>query len=43
MPILSAGRQLMWEEPIGRENVRHMVLGEEEFAGESARKQAQAS
>jgi gentisate 1,2-dioxygenase len=40
MPILAAGRQLMWEEPIGRENVKHMVLGEEEFGGERARKKA---
>ncbi|MCY3636060.1 MAG: cupin domain-containing protein [bacterium] len=27
MPMLAASRTLMWEEPIGPENNRHMVLG----------------
>jgi gentisate 1,2-dioxygenase len=27
MPMLAASRTLMWEEPMGQENVRHMVTG----------------
>jgi len=27
MPMLSAGRMLMWEEPAGQENIRHAVVG----------------
>jgi gentisate 1,2-dioxygenase len=27
MPMLAAGRMLMWEEPAGQENIRHAVVG----------------
>jgi len=27
MPMLSASRTLFWEEPMGQENIRHMVVG----------------
>ena len=27
MPMLAAGRMLFWEEPMGQENIRHMVQG----------------
>jgi hypothetical protein len=27
MPMLAAARVLMWEEPAGHENIRHMVQG----------------
>lgn len=27
MPMLAAGRMLFWEEPMGQENIRHMVSG----------------
>ena len=27
MPMVAAGRMLFWEEPLGQENIRHMVVG----------------
>lgn len=27
MPLLAASRTLFWEEPLGQENIRHMVVG----------------
>lgn len=30
MPMLAAARILMWEEPMGQENIRHMVQGSSE-------------
>jgi gentisate 1,2-dioxygenase len=27
MPMMAAGRMLFWEEPMGQENIRHMVVG----------------
>jgi gentisate 1,2-dioxygenase len=27
MPMMAAGRTLFWEEPLGQENIRHLVLG----------------